>query len=195
VTPLNTLAVGARLFGAGRALIQTTRISTHSFQDYGNAVTLGSDCTLNSTTGVGTISFQDKIDGHFALTVGTVSNADFHAPIGSIAPLSSLDLHADAGILFSAGATTSGGQTYETPLEVDIDATLTSTASGDIVFDSSLDGAAGPFPTNLTLNTAGITNFNGPVGVTHTLGSLTTDAPGTTLLNGGTVSVSGGPTH
>ena len=49
-----------------------------------------------------------------------------------------------------------------------------------------MDGAFG-----LTVNTAGITTFGGAVGGNTALASLTTDAPGTTAINGGAVNTSG----
>src|SRR4051794_41748453 len=57
-------------------------------------------------------------------------------------------------------------------------------------FASTVDG-----PFALFVNTAGITAFNGPVGGVIALVSLTTDAPGTTDLNGGIVNTFGPQTY
>ena len=54
---------------------------------------------------------------------------------------------------------------------------LTSTGSGNITFDSTVDG-----PTSLAVNTAGTTTFAGAVGGGSPLAKLTTDLPGLTVL-------------
>src|SRR5262249_25620520 len=59
-----------------------------------------------------------------------------------------------------------------------------------ISFAKTLDG-----PFALAVNTGGNTTFNGAVGSTTPLMSLTTDAPGTTDLNGGTVTTTGNQTY
>src|SRR5207237_1182032 len=66
------------------------------------------------------------------------------------------------------------------------DAALTSTGAGNIGFGSTVDGAFA-----LTVNTAGVTTFGGAVGGATALASLTTDAPGATALNGGSVTTTG----
>jgi autotransporter-associated beta strand protein len=66
------------------------------------------------------------------------------------------------------------------------DTIATSTGSGAVSFGSSVDGAFG-----LTVNTAGLTAFGAPIGATTALASLTTDAPGSTQVNGGGVRTSG----
>ena len=63
-------------------------------------------------------------------------------------------------------------------------------SGGNITFASTVDGAFA-----LTVNTAGVTAFNGAVGGATALASLTTDAPGTTDLNGGVVNTIGLQTY
>ena len=70
------------------------------------------------------------------------------------------------------------------------DTVLTSLSGGNISFANTVDGAFA-----LTANTAGVTAFNGAVGGRTALASLTTDAPGTTDLNGGVVNTSGVQTY
>ena len=53
-------------------------------------------------------------------------------------------------------------------------------------FNDTLDGPGG-----LTANVSGATTFNGAVGGATALAYLTTDAPGTTAINGGLVTTSG----
>src|SRR5205823_10492131 len=68
--------------------------------------------------------------------------------------------------------------------------TLTGTASGPITLASTVNGAQA-----LTVNTAGVTTFGGAVGGTTALASLTTDAAGSTDLNGGAVTTTGSQTY
>src|SRR5205085_249897 len=64
--------------------------------------------------------------------------------------------------------------------------TLNSAGGGNIAFARTVNGAQ-----SLTVNTAGSTSFGGAVGNATLLTSLTTDAAGSTALNGGTVATFG----
>ena len=68
---------------------------------------------------------------------------------------------------------TIGPQTYNDPVLLTADTVLTSQFGGNITFASTVDGTFA-----LTVNTAGVTAFNGAVGGATALASLTTDAPG-----------------
>ena len=56
-------------------------------------------------------------------------------------------------------------------------------------------GSTGNGAFSLTVNTAGTTTFGGAVGGTTALTSVTTDAPGSTAINGGSVTTSGAQTY
>ena len=75
------------------------------------------------------------------------------------------------------------------------DTVLISQLGGDITFGNTVDSGFALTAFALTVNTAGITAFNGPVGGAIALASLTTDAPGTTDLNGGVVNTIGPQTY
>jgi hypothetical protein len=60
--------------------------------------------------------------------------------------------------------------------------TLTSTGAGAITFGGTLNGAH-----TLAVNTSGVTTFAGAVGGTTALTSLTTDAGGSVVINGGLI--------
>ena len=64
-----------------------------------------------------------------------------------------------------AGTFTSGGQTYNGPVELQADAELASTTAGDITFNGTVDGAH-----LLDVETAGTQTFNGTVGGQHPVG-------------------------
>ncbi|MCE2726673.1 MAG: hypothetical protein LW698_07825, partial [Planctomycetaceae bacterium] len=63
---------------------------------------------------------------------------------------------------------------------------LTANNAGAVTFATTLDGAKA-----LAVNTQGLTTFGGAVGTTTSLFSLTTDAGGTTAINGGSITTSG----
>jgi autotransporter-associated beta strand protein len=73
--------------------------------------------------------------------------------------------------------------------------TLASTASGDISFASTIDAASTSSLVSLAVNTAGTTSFDGAVGVTNKLNSLSTDAPGSTVIAGPGVTTSNSQTY
>ena len=77
---------------------------------------------------------------------------------------------------------TSAGQIYRSAVELSADAVLVDTGGFDILFQSTVDSDA-VTPRALTVNTAGSTFLGGRVGGTRALASLTTDAPGFTILD------------
>src|SRR5260221_7126400 len=66
--------------------------------------------------------------------------------------------------------------------------------AGNVPSASTLNSTAGE-TNSLLVNTSGTTRFNGAVGLTDRLSSLTTDAGGTTVINGGTVNTTGAQTY
>ncbi len=64
---------------------------------------------------------------------------------------------------------------------------------GDVLFDKQVDSTGGA--RSLVVNTNGNTVFTGAVGASSALQALTTDAPGTTKINGGTVTTVGTQTY
>ena len=82
--------------------------------------------------------------------------------------------------------TTTGAQTYSDQLALFADTTTTSTGSGNVTFAAVDNNFA------LTVSTAGTTTFAGAVGSLAQLFSLTTDAAGSTAMNGGSVTTTTG---
>ncbi len=101
------------------------------------------------------------------------------------------------GSLSSAAATTlsgnigaAGTQTYTGAVTLGGLTTLASTGGGAISFASTVNGGQA-----LTVNTTGTTTFGGAVGNGAALTSLTTDAGGTTAINGGSVRTTGAQSY
>ncbi|HWE59081.1 MAG TPA: hypothetical protein VG228_05235 [Solirubrobacteraceae bacterium] len=175
------------VLGAGGTELQADA-STTGDQTYTGAVTVSGDSTLTST-GNGTITFDSTVDGGHALTVNTGGNTSFNGAIGGSTALSSLSTLGAAATTLSADVATTGDQTYSGAVTLGADSTVTSTSSGSITFDSTVDGAHG-----LTANTGGNTTFTGAVGGNDALASLTTQGAGSTILDGN-VSTTGTQTY
>jgi hypothetical protein len=102
--------------------------------------------------------------------------------LGNINPLASLSV---TGTTTFGGTNpeviTQGAQTYQGPVRLASDAALSSTGNGDIEFQQTINSTSAP--KSLTVNTGGITKFEGNVGTINPLMNITTDAAGTTDLN------------
>ncbi|HEV3343589.1 MAG TPA: DUF4214 domain-containing protein, partial [Pirellulales bacterium] len=188
VTPLTSITTDA----AGTTAINGGAITTTAAQIYNDKVTLGAAATTLTSTGGGSMTFAQTVDGASALTVNTVGTTTFGGVVGGTTALISLTTDAPGSTAIDGGAvTTTAGQTYNDSVTLGAAATtLTSTGGGDITFGSTLDGASA-----LTVNTSGTTTFGGAVGGTTPLASLTTDAAGSTAINGGTVKTAGKQTY
>jgi filamentous hemagglutinin family protein len=82
------------------------------------------------------------------------------------------------------GATNGSINFGGTPTTLNADTTVS--AANNAVMFGALNGAA-----NLTVNSGAATTFDGAVGATTALAGLITDAPGTTVINGGSVRTTG----
>lgn len=180
---LTTNAGGTTAINGG-----TIKTSGASGQVFNDAVTLGASTTFDA--GAGVITFASTLDGGFATTVNTSGTTTFGGAVGGTAALVSLITDAGGTTTINGGAiTTSGaaGQVYNDAVTLGANAILAAGANGPIRFAATVDGAY-----TLAANTQGATTFEGAVGGTASLVSLTTDAGGTTAINGGAVSTSGG---
>ena len=155
-------------------------------QVYNDAVTLGANTTLDAAAGA--ITFATTLDGAFTLAANTTGTSTFGGAVGSTTPLAHLETNAGGTTAINGGAITTGSptsQVYNDAVTLGAN-TVLDALSGSITFASTLDGAF-----TLAVNTTGTTTFGGAVGGTTALVSLTTNAGGTTAINGGTVKTSG----
>jgi filamentous hemagglutinin family protein len=160
-------------------------VTTTGTQTYNGAVTLGAATTLTSTGAgaAGDINLANTVDGTQTLAVNTAGTTTFGGVVGGGTALTSLTTDAPGTTALNGGIVrTADGQTYNDDLTLGAGTTLTSSGGADITFAKTINGAQ-----TLAVNTAGTTTFGGIVGGGTALTSLTTDAAGTTALNGGTV--------
>jgi autotransporter-associated beta strand protein len=164
--PLHSLTTNA----GGSTVISGGSIKTFAEQFYNDSVILSTSTAV--TTNSNLVRFFQKLDGPGGLAIDASSTTTFSGAVGSITPLGSL---ATAGTTTINGGTiiTTGAQSYSGPIMLNAATVLTSIAGGDVTLNKNGGGA---FP--LTINTSGRTSINGFSG-----SSLTTDAPGQTLLD------------
>ena len=177
-------------FNVAGANATTFTVTTTGAQTYNDDVLLLQNAVLSSTA-AGTVSFLKTINGAFALTVNSAGNELFQGRIGNAAALASLTTDDPAsaiagvpgafvqfGVLGASATTftvtTSGAQTYNDDVQLLQNTVLSSTSAGgaNITFGRSINGGFA-----LTVNSTGNEIFNGPVGTTTALLSLTTDDP------------------
>ncbi|MFC5525027.1 filamentous hemagglutinin N-terminal domain-containing protein, partial [Rhodanobacter ginsengisoli] len=154
----------------------------------GGGILLASDTTLSSSGG-GLIDLVSAVNGAHALAVDTTGVTTFGGGVGNTTPLTNLTTDAGGSTVLNGNFTTSGAQTYNDAVTLGADSTLASTGNASINLGSTVDGAHA-----LAVNTTGTTTFGGAVGGGAALTSLTTNAGGSTALNGN-VTTSGAQTY
>ena len=178
---LTTSTGGATAINGG-----SVKTSGADGQVYADAVTLGANTTLDAAAGA--ITFASTLDGVYRLDANTTGTTTFGGAVGGTTPLAHLETNAGGTTAINGGAITTGSptsQVYNDAVVLGAN-TVLDASSGGITFASTLDGAF-----TLSVNTAGTTTFNGAVGGTTPLTSLTTNKGGATSINGGSVKTSG----
>jgi len=194
----STLRVAAKVDGAANLTLNTSDSATFS-------AAVGSTTPIGSGTGAAlTVNSVFPATTTFENTLATASgivqanNAgqivfkeNVTIGAGDTASLFHANLKLDGMTLTSAGNITFGDDSSDQVL-LSSGAVVVSTATAgrDIVFNAEVYG-----PQALTVNSGtGSTVFNAAVGGSGSLSSLTTDAGGTTYINGGVVTTSGDQT-
>ena len=135
------------------------------------------------------VTFNGTVDGAEPLTVNAGTGAvAFNAAVGSTTRLTSVAI-AGSGTttLDAASIATGGAQTYDGPVVLAQNSTLT---GGDVQFSGTVDGAHA-----LTVDGSGTTTFEGVIGGNTPLASLTVTATGGIDLNASAVTTSGAQTY
>jgi len=185
--------------GAGGSTEINASVATTGNQTYGDAVTLTGTPVVLSATLNGAIIFGSTVSGVSALTVNTGGPTSFNNSVGGGTALLSLTTDSFGTTTFGAASplvtvTTTGAQTFNDPVTLNADAaTFASSGGGAVLFARAVNGS-NIGTTALTVNTSGATTLGLGAGVTTRLLSVTTDAPGTTVL-GGPVTTAGAQTY
>jgi hypothetical protein len=186
-----TGAGGSSLSGAindgGGATALSGTIQTAGNQTYTGAVTLNAATTLTSTAG-GAINFGSTVNGAKTLAVNTAGTTTFGGIVGGTTALTSLTTDAGGSTAINGGAvTTTAAQTYNDAVTLGAATTITGVGN---TFASTVNGAQA-----LSIIDSGTATFGGAVGGTTALTSLTTDAGGSTAINGGAVTTTAAQTY
>ena len=150
-------------------------------------VTLGAASTTLTGT---TVKFAKKVDGaDKSLTVKAGGVTTFGGAVGSAgALLKKVETDAAGSTAINGGSVWATTQTYND--DVTLGAPSTTLTGTTVKFAKKVDGTG----KSLTVNAGGVTTFGGPVGSAGALSNLETDAdkpgdgPGSTAINGGSVS-------
>ncbi len=175
----------------GTTVLAGETVTTVGSQIYGDAVLLTADTTLRARDASlqSNVVFGGPLDSSgtdlFALTIDVdgEGRVRFEKPIGSKQPLSGLFISGPALELGPGTITLNGPSAeFDSPARLTEDLEITERGTGDVVFASTVDSPG--MPSDLTVTTAGggDTRFQGEVGGDAPLGSVTTDAAGTTFL-------------
>ena len=178
---LTTSTGGATAINGG-----SVKTSGVAGQVYSDAVTIGKDTVLDA--GAGAITFATTLDGVYRLDANTTGVTTFGGAVGSKSALTHLETNAGGTTAINGGSVTTSSadsQVYNDAVVLGAN-TVLDAGNGAITFATTLDGAF-----TLAVNTAGAATFNGAVGGTTPLASLTTNKGGATSINGGTVRTSG----
>ncbi|MEO0463965.1 MAG: filamentous hemagglutinin N-terminal domain-containing protein [Pseudomonadota bacterium] len=178
----------------GSVFVSGGGVTTRGDQIFGDSARIGADAVFTSR--FAGIAFADTLNSApggpaFDVTTSAPGETLFAAAVGTQGRLGSLVTDRRGTVRFAGDAVrTAQSQTYNNPLTLDNDVTFSSlgmgSPAGDITFAATLNGTV-----NVTVETAGNTTFDDAVGGTAALASLTTDSPGTVLINGGSVTTIG----
>ncbi len=185
----------------GSSAATTLTLNAERHISFTTALTLdGSGKTINLNAGqaiaTGNVSINAALNGDFALNIaaGSSGSITLGAALGGTTPLTSITTN-NVATAINGNITTSGsaGQVYNGPATINANRTFTA-AAGTVTFANTLDSSNATART-LTVNTTGTTTFGGAVGATNSLSSITTNAGGSTVINGGSMRTTGSQTY
>jgi mucin-19 len=188
---LQTLTATASGTGASGTIdFFGTAITTTAAQSY----TAGGGFLQVNLTLTGTaVTFSTPLDNNFTLLINASGATTFNGRVGSTTPLSTITTDAPGTVIINTDVIRAQGGTitFNDPVTLTSDVTLTDSGATGVFFNSTV--ASDATPRALTVNTTGggITRFAGTVGSGNPLASVTTDATGTTEINGGLVRTTG----
>jgi filamentous hemagglutinin family protein len=159
----------------------------------GGAVTGAQILTLNALAGgAGTITGLGQIGFASTLTGLNLTAQTLDLPVAGLAVAGAMNFTAAGGITLNGAVGNSTGPAggpiaFNGPMTLATGAIAVTTANAAVNFNGAIDGAQA-----LTVNAgSALTTFGGTVGAATALTSVTTDAGGTTAINGGSIRTSG----
>lgn len=163
-------------------IVNTSAIVAGNEQDFVGDVVIDSNLALTADT----VTFWGTVNSATGETNSLVVTGDavFSDAVGASSELSALTISGITEV--GNDVSTAAQQSYGDSVVLTGSAVLTSSASGNVVFSDTVNGAH-----SLTVNTAGATRFMDVVGATVALTSLTTDAAGATTVSGGAITTTG----
>ncbi|MEZ6125430.1 MAG: Calx-beta domain-containing protein [Planctomycetaceae bacterium] len=190
-TPLVSLTTDS----VGGTTINSVGVATSGVQAYGDAVTLSVDSVLTASAVVLATGLNASPSGFQGVDiVGDLTLGDGGSQaIGNLNPLGYFSItgvtviNTQAATAVTTAATgATGDQTYQNILlQGGSNVTLAATGGGDVIFAGLIDGGLG-----LTVNSTGVTSFDGAVGSTTPLTFVSTNAGGSTHI-GADITTSG----
>jgi filamentous hemagglutinin family protein len=185
----NITTTGSQLYTGTTSLRGNLSISGTGSIGLAGATVLLSDATLTTTAGdiiFGSTLNSDDTARVLSVNTGGSGTTRFSGAVGATNRLSSLTTNADGTtILSSSQIRTINDQIYNDAVRLGTNMTL---EANDVVFASTLNSDSPTTTRNLIVNTAtisgdaGDTTFTGRVGGLARIGSLTTNADGTTRI-------------
>ena len=191
---------GATTFGAaiggGTALTSLTtnvggatslagNVTAADAVNFNDDVNLTGNVTVLSTNN-DAVSFGGTVNGAQELIVNTTGATTFGAAIGGGTALASLTTNIGGATSLAGNVTAADAVNFNDDVNLTGDVTVLSTNNDAVSFGGTVNGAQA-----LQVNTTGATTFGGAVGGATALTSLTTNAGGTTQIDGASVTTSG----
>ena len=141
--------------------------------NYNSATTLTGPVQV--TAGAGNITFENILDGNFALTLASSGDERFNGAVGSMDALASIQTDAPGRVIFNGGLVkTIGAQEYLDAAILGVNTTL---EGNTITLASTVNGAH-----SLTITDLGQTTLGGEIGGVTPLVNLTVDTAGGLVL-------------
>ena len=147
--------------------------TTGGVVNYNSATTLTGPIQVNA--GAGNITFENILDGNFALTLASSGDERFNGAVGSMDALASIQTDAPGRVIFNGGLVkTIGAQEYLDAAILGVNTTL---EGNTITLASTVNGAH-----SLTITDLGQTTLGGEIGGVTPLVNLTVDTAGGLVL-------------
>ena len=147
--------------------------TTGGVVNYNSATTLTGPIQVNA--GAGNITFENILDGNFALTLASSGDERFNGAVGSMDALASIQTDAPGRVIFNGGLVkTIGAQEYLDAAILGVNTTL---EGNTITLASTVNGAH-----SLTITDLGQTTLGGDIGGVTPLVNLTVDTAGGLVL-------------